>query len=239
MEYIETNGRQFVDTGVIGKTGTKCEFDFAWLANDTSTLIGVATNSAGHGFVPFAGQFGSGGVLKMFYSFGGSAFYWPQYWSDVETPAANGNQVFLHTGDRHHLTVELASGLQDIKVDGVCYYYDSGNIALPNTGVRTVNAWSHNVEDGIDTGRSMYLFARRSMADVAESFSSVRLYKAKIWQKDGSGNYQLVRDYRPVKLSTGEIALWDKVNKNHLSACWSRSGAETRPYNSGFVLTFK
>ena len=56
MEYIETNGRQFIDTGVIGKAGTKCEFDFAWLANDTSTLIGVATNSAGHGFVPFAGQ---------------------------------------------------------------------------------------------------------------------------------------------------------------------------------------
>ena len=242
VEYIETSGAQYVDTGLIGKTGTKCEFDFAWLNHrNLSTLLGVRNDTSGSAiyFEPFYGDYGYGSMKSAACVFGSTWHYLKYTSSDI----GELNKVaHLKVGERHHLNVELDAGSLHATVDGNCYFFtnNTDSVLLPGTGVRSVVSGAA-VADSIDAEASMYLFARHIVTatdDMASdaTMASVRLYKAKIWQKDGSGNYQLVRDYRPVKLSTGEIVLWDKVNKNHLSACWSGYGAETSPYYSGFIL---
>ena len=56
VAYVETSGAQHIDTGVIGKSGTRCELDVAFTRNDSTngdgTVIGSVTNSNWHGIMP-------------------------------------------------------------------------------------------------------------------------------------------------------------------------------------------
>lgn len=241
VEYVETSRAQFVDTGVIGRSGTKCEFDFAWLNNaDETTMLGVHNASSGTAvrFEPFCGEYGSGGMKKVVYIYG--TYYYPQFWSGSSSGERD-KHAYLKINDRHKLVVELSSGSQHISVDGDCYYYPDGQSTAQNldgTALRGIDAWNHEVADIVNADASMYLFARHfitATADKPTNKSAVRLYSAKIWQADG-GQWRLVRNYRPVRVSTGEIVLWDKVNNNYQSACWSAVGPETRTIDEETVL---
>lgn len=245
VEYVETSRAQFVDTGVTGRSGTKCEFDFCWLNNaGETTLLGVHNASSGTAvrFEPFCGDYGSGGMKKAIYIYG--AYSYPQFWSG-DSSGEYGKLAYLKINDRHKLVVELSDGSQRISVDGDCYYYPDGQDSaqkLDGAAPRNINAWNHEVAGTVDAGASMYLFARHSItaaADRASNKSAVRLYSAKIWQADAGGQWRLVRYYRPVRVSTGEIVLWDKVNRNYQSACWSATGPETMPIDGKTMIILR
>ena len=59
----------------------------------------------------------------------------------------------------------------------------------------------------------MYLFAKNDGALSKQYLAESRFYYLKIWQgnSDGTG-MRLVRDFRPVRLTNGLVALWDFAN---------------------------
>lgn len=245
VEYVETSRAQFIDTGIVGKSGTKCEFDFAWLNNQNeTTLIGVRNETSGAAvhFEPFCGAFGSGGMKKAVYVYG--SYFYPTYSSGDSSGELN-KQAFLKINDRHNLVVELFRGGQHVSVDGDCYYYpddQSAAVKLDGTAMRNIDAFDSDVADAIDAEATMYLFARHlvtAAADKPANKSAVRLYSAKIWQTAAGGEWRLVRNYRPVRLSTGEVVLWDKVGDRFESALWSAVGPETREIGGPTVLSIR
>lgn len=247
VEYVETDGRQFLDTGVIGKSGTKCELDFEWTAANTETLLGVRVvgDAVNTQFSPYCGQY-SDGYKRCYYGYGTTS-YWPQYWATGE--AWNNKPTLLAKNERHRCIVELDNGCQTVDINGKCYYKPEGGSVtlLDGEGWRNINAWQHEEQISIDTQNTLYLFAEHLVTDTAAVQSSTangkanaRLYSAKIWQKDAQGVYQLVRDYRPVELTTGEIVLFDKVEKKYDSSVfYSAHGGRTRECNLGLILVVR
>ncbi|MBR4611152.1 MAG: hypothetical protein IKO40_00405, partial [Kiritimatiellae bacterium] len=88
-------------------------------------------------------------------------------------------------------------------------------------------------------GMPLYLFAR-NFGGTADSFCAARVYSLKLWQKDGNGDYQLVRDFVPAKTIYDEVALWDRVSETWFRNCGTGAlshGAE-RPWEDGVVIRF-
>ena len=245
VEYVETSGAQHIDTGVIGKNGTRCELDVAFPKNDSTngdgTVIGSVTNSSWHGIMPLRQAYSSdypGEYFYFRYKYG-STYYSPQY-AGTTTPAeAIGKWLLVKKNERHRITVDLEAGSQDISIDGNCFYWQSGEgyKQADGTGTRVLTG-SKNAA-GFDTGRSMYLFALRNANGSATSFSHVRFYGARIWQKDAGGVYRLLREYCPVKLRSGEVVLWDKCSETYESVCWSATGPVTTKFNPGCIISFR
>jgi hypothetical protein len=114
--------------------------------------------------------------------------------------------------------VELAAGRQVFRVNGVIY----NDKALNTT---------------INSGHPLYFFAMNNVVNgvyTPRYHSSVRLYWAKIWQ-DGV----LLRDYRPMLLSNGEVTLYDLCTKSYSSVFYPAWGAETRDYTTGTMVLFR
>ena len=65
----------------------------------------------------------------------------------------------------------------------------------------------------IDSGLNLHLFAQNKDGSPA-SAGKARLYYLKLYQGNADGsNMQLVRNFKPVQLSNGLVALWDFKNK--------------------------
>ena len=85
----------------------------------------------------------------------------------------------------------------------------------------TEKLWSSRTDSAaVDTGRSLYLFARNNDG-APDGFCMGRLYFLKLWQ-----NGTLVRDFKPVRLWNGLVVLWDFVNNEPYLP-----QSKTAPYN--------
>ena len=195
LEYVETDGTQYIDTGVIGKAGTSAEF--------------VETNLRPNGGAEecFLGAIGSdansrfymwyhGGIDTLAFGYAGS--YWRPSLSDPATPAAQWGEGYadvyrLYCNATNHARVAFSAGAQRI------------SIINDETGARTVIS-ERALADDIDTGRNLYLFANNNNG-AAASFAKSRLYWLKLKQ-DG-----YVRKFQPVRLKNGLVALWDYVEE--------------------------
>ena len=132
-------------------------------------------------------------------------------------------------GTRYRVTTTLDDGAQSLlvekKVDGV--WTRSGSTDRTDAGP-------------MDTGLPLTLFAR-NLAGVPDEFAAVRVYSLKLWQKDGSGEYALVRDLVPAKGPEGGAALWDRVGKRFYRNSGDRyglsAGSESQ-WIDGFFIRF-
>ena len=199
VDYVETNGKQFIDTGVIGKAATTAEF------KETSLQAAESEEC-------FLGSFGASGDVRFFmwyhawsYTAGiGYSVYWRPKNNDPYTVAANASDPDVYKLPKNtttHARVSFAAGAQTFKtIDDA-------------TGTETLYS-SRDLSANIDTGRTMYLFAKNDADSGApKSPAASRLYFLKIWQGDSDGgNMALVRNYRPMKLSNGLVVLWDLAN---------------------------
>lgn len=199
VDYVETDGKVFINTGVIGKAATIAEFkETNLMSNDGEQC--------------FLGSYGGSNPRYYFWyhAWGytlGLAYdtYFRPRKNDPYTDAENSsdpNVYKLAKGDTTHALVSFAVGKQTFKtIDD-------------STGEATLYS-SKELTTNVDTGRNLYLFAKNdnnagTPAQPAES----RFYFLKLWQGDADGsNMQLVRNYRPVKLSNGLVVLWDFVEK--------------------------
>ena len=197
VDYVETDGKVFIDTGIIGKAATTAEF------KETSLQKSSAEEC-------FLGSYGNNGRFYLWYHASGYAAglgYGATYWRPVTTDptkagAWNDKDLYpLKSGDTTHARVVFKEGSQTFTAIN------------DETGDETL--WtSLSLSGDFNSGRNLYLFAKNdSDAGTPVSPAASRFYFLKLWQgnADGTG-MRLVRDFRPVKLTNGLVVLWDFAN---------------------------
>ena len=187
-EYIESDGAcDYVDLGIAARDGTKMTAELEWVSSPASaaTFCGAAT---------------SGTALFTLYR-GTSDFHRMGYASGSRT--LGGANVAPTAGVRYRVTTMLDDSSQAITVvrksDGAWVPVGSGTRTEADAGP-------------MDTGLPLYLFAR-NLNGAPDEFAQVRIYSLKLWQKNGQGDYVLVRDIKPA-YSPGDNApaLFDRLN---------------------------
>lgn len=230
LEYVETDGTQYIDTGVVGKAGTTAEFVETSLCDNKDVeecfLGAVTANWQSERFYMWYHR------TKFALGLGYAGEYWTPSLADPTAKVSDWNPVTnpdaypLSNGAQTHARVSFAAGAQKVLV------------VNDATGARTVVA-NRTIADDVNTGRNLYLFANNNNGTAA-SFAKSRLCWLKIWQ-DGSW----VRKFQPVRLKNGLVGLWDFVEeKTYLPktstgglAYFSAVGPEAgKLFNKGFVI---
>ena len=211
VEYVETDGSQYIDTGIIGRAGTKIEFKESSLSrnsNDDESFIGARGNADTDSRF-YMWQHGTQWTL----GFGYGTFNRPKTSDPTGTATGywDSNARKLPYGDTFHAVVSFEAGAQRADIIGT------------NGSVTNVMNWS--ISGDINTERPLYLFAA-NVAGEPQMFCKSRFYWMKIWQ-DG----HLVRYYRPVRLANGYVALWDSVGRQ-VYFLKSRFGSDKAGYFS-------
>ena len=213
LTYVESDGASdFVDLGVIGKDGTKMVAEMEWVTLDSpATFCGAASGTSSL----FTTYRINDDQQRMGYANGSRTIN-----SGVSAPVA---------GTRYRVTTTLDNGAQSLlvekKVDGV--WTTSGSRTATDAGP-------------MDTGLPLTLFAR-NLNGVPDEFAAARVYSLKLWQKDGNGDYQLVRDLVPAKTSGGAIGLYDRATAGWLfnsGERYSLSGGSESTWIDGFWIRF-
>ena len=120
LEYIETDGTQYVDTEVIGRSGTKAEADMAWLTlGDDFGLLDARGND---------GTSANNTRILMIHSHQSCMSLGYGVWIQNK-----GNGLTYITGTRYTITSDLRAGSQTLVVNGDTVYagtsaatYDTG-----------------------------------------------------------------------------------------------------------------
>ena len=196
LEYLETDGTQYIDTGVIGKAGTMAEFIETNLRPNGGAeecFLGAIGSDANSRFYMWY----HGGIDTLAFGYAGS--YWRPSLSDPATPAAQWGEGYadvyrLYCNATNHARVAFSAGAQRI------------SIVNDATGARTVIS-ERALANDIDTEQNLYLFANNNNGTAA-SFAKSRLYWLKLRQ---NGSY--VRKFQPVRLKNGIVGLWDFVEE--------------------------
>ena len=190
VSYVESTGSQWVDTGIIGKSGTTNEFKETCLCNDTDEhcVIG-ARNSTSNRF--FMWYHAAGHHVGLGY---GDTYWRPVTTDPTKAGAWNDTNLYpLNYGDTTHARVSFAAGSQTLTV------------VNDETGDEKI--WtSLSMANSVDTVQNLYVFARNNKGS-PDVYSASRLYYLMIWQDD-----VLVRDFRPC-LKNGVAGLYDDVSK--------------------------
>lgn len=207
VEYVEADGvSQYADTGVTGAMGVKMEAVMEWteLPND-AVFIGSRTGNA---------------RFFLYNCYASSYNHRLSYGAELKPAIKNGSAPAAAANVKYKIVSLLEDGAQQMTVSEA-------------NGDDWEDIGAVNVADSssVDTGLSMYLFARNYNDGTADSFAKARVYSLKLWQKV-NGAYTLVRDYQPC-ISAGRPALWDKVNGTITFA------AGTGDFTSGARIPFE
>ena len=187
LEYVDTDGTQWINTGVIGRPDVVAEFEMQWLIDTSSTgvdvdFLGARKDATDTRFYlwHYVNTWMSLGYGIFVYPMSGNPSFFVNGWHDGQIHAA-----VDHT---YHVKTSLLDGAVKMVVDGQTIV-DHAQAGL-----------------SVDTGLPLYLFGCNDAGHVNYR-SRARLYWLKIWQ-DG----RLVRSFVPVLLDCGLPALWDKVD---------------------------
>lgn len=184
FDYVQTDGSAYIDTGIIGKAGTKASIGMMWNGISGSTdvcFLGARNGSDGRFLLCHA--------YKLGWNLGYKA-NWNNP-SSTYTPTLPANNVHYAI-----MTEITSSGYFNFTVNGT-------------SGGRDTTA-----QGAYNSGFTMYLFANHgtSSGSVANKCpSGTRCYWTRIWQQDANGVYQFVRDFVPCKKGD-RVGLWDRVS---------------------------
>ena len=191
LEYVETDRKQYVDTEIVGRSGTTAEFEMAWTAAGADeSFLGLRDTSKADSLSRFYfWQKNSTATLAsaIYYGYGYTKYLIADAPDQVGSNQS-ANLIPVTAGQVYHVRSSLNTGSQTIEVDGTTL--------LNRTEPATISSDLH-----------LYLFAL-NYGGTAQYFGRTRFYWLKIWQ-DG----QLVRNFRPILLESGLAALWDSVSK--------------------------
>lgn len=185
LEYVDSDGTQWIDTGVTGRVDTVAEFKMAWL---------YRVDNPDDGFLGSRRDDGKTRFYMWHNAHNDQSFGYGDFmYVNLDDPARpnwrddSGHAVIVNGTPLHVKTSFLAES-QSIVVDGVKVL----DIAL---------------EGNLDTKYPMYLFAENTYG-TAVNKCAARLYEMRIWQ-DG----KLVRHFLPVLLDSGLAAVYDTVEE--------------------------
>ena len=221
LSYVESNGTSdYIDLGIIGKDGTKMVADLEWtVLPDDDVFCGarVATSGAN-----------SETRFYLYNAYGSSPLHAMGYGNGNATVSDGAGYVTL--GTRYRIETTLEDGAQT----SIVRRFADGAWSAAST--RTA-AFAGPMQLGIP----LYLFAR-DLGGTADAFAAARVYSLKLWQKNGNGDYELVRDLVPAKGPEGGAALWDRVTNRYFRPASGRygltAGAES-PWIAGFMMRFR
>ena len=186
LEYVESDGTQYIDTGVVGRDGTKAEMTLVYTSLSAGNVghvmlgssSGVSTNMF---YMPWCRTYNSYYRAMTGYNARYQYIYWAEGYSAI------------YPDTKYTLSCEATAN---------CHY----NATLNGYD----NSYDYSANGPVDTGYSMYAFAAND-SGVAAKYASAKLYSLKIWQTDANGDYQLVRDFIPC-IKDGKAGLFDKVS---------------------------
>ena len=209
LEYIETDGTQYIDTEIVGRDGTAAEFEMAWLVSsgDESFLGSRTSGSTDSRFFFWQKNYG-------FFYYGYNTVWYPDKTDPTKTVSnSSANRIPVVPGQTYHVNASFAAGAQRITIDG--------NLAV-----------SCSASSAVASVQPLYLFAA-NFGGTPLYFGRCQFRWLKIWQ-DGV----LVRYFRPVLLESGLAALWDSVSERVFwpNAPFSALGPVTRKFNSNTVI---
>ena len=182
VEYCESTGEQYIDTGVLGNPGLRVEAEFMWTDTnpaDDQHILGSfdKPNNVARRCYPISMYPSRMAVFSFDSSFSYSS--WFQY----------------TIGKRFRIVSDFGASAQSLTIDN-----------LDDTPVS-----SHSSADSysaVNSGKTLYLFALgHGTADGGvKCMTKARVYWLKIFQND-----TLVRDYRPARQGD-VYGLWEDVN---------------------------
>ena len=223
LSYVESNGTSdYVNLGIEAKDDTKIIVDMEWtVLPDDDVFCGarVALDGANKDTRFY--------LYNSYASSGNPPLHAMGY--------ANGNATvsdgagYVTTGTRYRIETTLENGSQ------ACVVRRFVDGAWSAASTRT-SSFTGPVANGIP----LYLFAR-NLGGTADAFSAARVHSLKLWQKDGNGDYQLVRDLVPAKTTGGAIGLYDRVTAGWLfnsGERYSLTGGTESTWIDGFYLRF-
>ena len=189
VRYVESTGSQWVDTGVEGRWNTKVECQVEWMDFADSAFFSAGDYSQNTRlYLCYTYKHGSESSYNVLYTCAGG--YLDEVFYNGSAARWEKNRVYDYVAE---LTATNGAGqaTNTITVDGL-------------------QVWS-KASQGIDTGRTFYLFANNRNGS-ANAFSKTRCHRMRIWQgpKDG-GDMALVRDLIPC-MKNGRAGLWDAVS---------------------------
>ena len=196
VSYVESTGSQWVDTGIIGRPNTKIEAKVEWLNLTDSAFVACGLYSD-------------------------NTRFYLCYCED-----ADGRMIVSQRTNKRAL---LGNGWETRWEKNRVYHYAAAfsatNSAGESTGTVTVDGfgpWSTTFT-GLNTGRSLYVFANNSADGRVAGRSKTRCYGLKIYQgpEDG-GAMTLVRDFQPC-MKGDRAGLYDAVSD---TSFYSISGTE-------------
>ena len=183
IDYVETDGTAYIDTGVIGKAGTKADIDMAWgqfTSGSDNSFLGSRNGTAGRFILCH--------VYRQKWNLG----YSGDYRNDVAASPAPA------VGARYRVQSEITSaGMYNFTVNGTAYQSDFTSFGNYDS---TFSMYLFALQ-GQERDTAGY-----------KSPSGTRCYATKIWQLDDGGAYRLVRDFAPCRKG-GRAALYDKVTR--------------------------
>ena len=198
VDYVESTGSQYINTGVCPKYGTKTETVFAPMEQ-------VGTFDVFLGSGPTGGYYYFGCLRSPWYI--GAGCGTERAYADVPNWGfADSCGVFANAntskGVKYTITTEL-SPEGDYNIDAL-----GGRI---NGGYAYHKTRIVSQGDFLSSDYPLYVFASNNKGAIADP-SKIRCYGVKIWQTNGvDGTYVLVRDLSPCQ-KDGKGALYDSVN---------------------------
>lgn len=211
--YLQADGADdYIDLGVVARDGTKMVAEMEWTstASGVHVFCGAATNASNGRFWLYARN--SATQLLGYLASGATI---------------NGSSYPVATGVKYRITTTLDAGAQSV----VCERSVDG--AWTSHGSR-----SDSTAGPFSSTLPLYLFAD-NVNGTAEAFAAARVYSLKLWQKDGSGDYRLVRHLVPAKTAYGEAALWDRISETwfHNAGSGALSHGAESAWWDGFMIS--
>lgn len=220
LEYVDSSGSMYVDTGVRGQSGLKAFMDMEWLElgmGKDLAFLNARKNSSTETRL----MFWHSAHAKVCLAYG-SFIYANAAGGSGKGPYQGGvtgvDNLDLATNTRYRVTTDLQAGSQSLDVEGGAY---NGRVY---TGTKTAT---------IDAECNLTLFGN-NIGGTVGCLSKARLYRVKIWREG-----ELVREFRPVMTNIGVPMLYDLVERKLYPPAvgeFASHGAELGRLDSGMII---
>ncbi len=193
LEYVEADGRQYIDTGVNARSGTKATAKLIYTESDVS----VNDNYGGYVVLGAKGSSNTSYLYMIRRQYNGDNWRWMTCYG--------GRYQTLFEDMAKDQTYVLAS---EITTNGMCKATrNGGNVSERDYSDQTSNT---PAVGALDTGVSFYALAANLNGSPGH-YAKARLYSMTIEQTDSDGVYQSVRNFTPCK-KDGRAGLYDSVS---------------------------